>query len=511
LPPASRATLLPNVVVPLLVLLAVAIAARVGTFANPVIGFDEQFYLLVGDRMWHGMLPFVDIFDRKPVGLFLIYAAARGLGGDGFLQYKLVALVSVVATAFVLYRMARRGAAPFGAIAAALLYILWLDFMEGEGGQAPIFYNLPMITAAAATVHALRHPAVRRRSGGIAMLLVGIALQIKYSVVIEGVYFGCALIVLAWRSGDRGAALLGSVVIWVACALLPTALAFGYYAAIGHAQDFLFCNFLSLFGQGRSANAVQLAGLAAIVGILLPLVLFLAIGWRGRERRDPAADQRGFLLGWLATATIGMVVYWRFVSPHYAMPLLLPLCLLLAPGLGVGRWRRIATLVLIAVAFVGGQIVMVQSTARKGGGAAARAVAAAAHSDGRCIYVYDGYPGLYMLAHSCLPSRWAFPGHLNMADESRAVALGVAPTDEVRRILATRPPAIVDDYPRFEFGNVATHAILAQVLARDYVLAACVPTGPVRVRLIYRLRSEAIAYHPAHCPSAMALSRGQPG
>ena len=47
-----------------LLLAVVAIAARAQTFGNPVIGFDEQFYLVVGDRMVHGALPVVDSFDR---------------------------------------------------------------------------------------------------------------------------------------------------------------------------------------------------------------------------------------------------------------------------------------------------------------------------------------------------------------------------------------------------------------------------------------------------------------
>ena len=61
-------------------LLAFAFLVRAQTFGNPVLGFDEQFYLLVGDRMLHGAIPYVDIFDRKPIGLFLIYDAIRELG-----------------------------------------------------------------------------------------------------------------------------------------------------------------------------------------------------------------------------------------------------------------------------------------------------------------------------------------------------------------------------------------------------------------------------------------------
>ena len=50
---------------------------RGATLGYPIIHIDEQFYLLVGDRMLHGAVPFVDIWDRKPIGLFLIYAATR--------------------------------------------------------------------------------------------------------------------------------------------------------------------------------------------------------------------------------------------------------------------------------------------------------------------------------------------------------------------------------------------------------------------------------------------------
>ena len=63
------------------------LATRTQTFGNPLLGFNEQFYLLFGDRMAHGgVLPFIDIFDRKPCGLFLIDAATRLLGSEGTLH-----------------------------------------------------------------------------------------------------------------------------------------------------------------------------------------------------------------------------------------------------------------------------------------------------------------------------------------------------------------------------------------------------------------------------------------
>lgn len=109
-----------------------------------------------------------------------------------------------------------------------------------------------------------------------------------------------------------------------------------------------------------------------------------------------------------------------------------------------------------------------------------------------------------MLTHSCLPSKWVFPGHLNTQDEASRDAIGVDPVAEMRRILATKPGAIVDDYPRFAFGNRATRGLLREVLAKDYHLAACIPTGPSRVRLVYRPGAGRV---PGHCPSAAVLNR----
>ncbi|WP_277978944.1 hypothetical protein [Sphingomonas phyllosphaerae] len=139
-----------------ILILCWAIVSRAQTFSNPVVGFDEQFYLLVGDRFLHGMLPYVDIFDRKPIGLFLIYAAARALGGDGFLGYKLVALTFVTATGFLLHHIAKHYVGRSAALMAALFYISWLNFMEGEGGQSPVFYNLLMVGAASLVLRASR-------------------------------------------------------------------------------------------------------------------------------------------------------------------------------------------------------------------------------------------------------------------------------------------------------------------------------------------------------------------
>jgi 4-amino-4-deoxy-L-arabinose transferase-like glycosyltransferase len=102
-----------------LLLLVFAFAVRAHDFGNPVIHVDEQYYLLVGDHMLHGAVPYVDLWDRKPPGLFLLFAAIRLLPGDGILAYQIVATLFAAATAGVLVLAAGRlGARPIGGAAA---------------------------------------------------------------------------------------------------------------------------------------------------------------------------------------------------------------------------------------------------------------------------------------------------------------------------------------------------------------------------------------------------------
>ena len=466
-------------------LLAFALLVRAQTINNPVLGFDEQFYLLVGDRMLHGAVPYVDIFDRKPIGLFLIYAAIRALGGDGFVQYKLVACGFVALTAFLIYRAARPISDAFAAGVGACLYILWLNFTGGEGGQAQVYYNLPMLGAAMLTWRAGRTGERMTALGCAAMLLVGVAVQIKYTAIFEGLFFGVALLCAQRRSGGSLAALIAVALVWIGCALLPTALALLSYWRIGALQPFLFANFISIFGRMPDPFAAQMIGLIKLCGILLPLLLLCISSLRRYDFAGKPASK--FPVLWLGAAILGVLLFGSSLSPQYGMPILVPACIAAAPFFVRARQARLLAGILLAAALIAGQITLEQSESGKGGRAQAIVLAQAAQPHHGCIYVYDGYPALYMLTHSCLPTRWVFPGHLNTSDEASAKALGVDPMSEVRRILAMRPEVIVDRAPAYELGNPETHALVENALARDYHLETKIKTGTARYQLVYRL------------------------
>ena len=483
-------------------LLLLALLLRAGTLGDPLHGFDEQFYLLVGDRMVHAQaLPMVDIFDRKPLGLFLIAAAACLGPGDPLIPFQLLALGAATGTACLIHALVRRSAGLRAAWGGASLYLAWLAFLENDGAQAQVFMNAFMGFAAWLTARAVAGPRLPVAHASAAMLSAGLALQIKPSCVFEAVFFGLALLWCAHREGTRTRRLAGLALLWIAAGLLPSLAAFAAYAALGHAPAFLFAQFVSPLAKLPDPAGVTRVGALQIAAILaLPAIL---AGMAPRALTAQARAERRFVYAWLAAALLGLAAWGVFTSPQYAAGALLPLAVAAGYGFESARARWLPPLVAL-VGVAASEVVTLEVRHTRGGPAEAALLARAAQPrHGGCLFVYDGPPALNRLTHSCLLSRYIFPGHLNMANEASARSLGVDPVAETRRILAQHPETIVDSWPGYSLGNRATHAVLAAALARDYRLAFALRLPHGKMKLVYR-RSPAPLLPP---PDARAMIR----
>lgn len=463
----------------------VALLLRMWLFGNPVVHIDEQFYLLMGDRMLSGTLPYVDIWDRKPIGLFLIYAFAC-LSGDGTVQYQVLATVAAGLTAFTVFRIALHLATPRGAVAAGVAYLLYLLVFNGAGGQSPVFYNLPMAVAALILVRAVSAEASARALllyGAGVMALVGVAIQIKYTVVFEGVYFGCVLLWMAWRGGVRPAGLAGMAAAWASIALLPSLAAWTTYWSMGEGDAFVHANFLSIFGR-RQALAPALGRLAVTTAILTPfwLTIFAAPRWITAPRADTSV--RAVAQGWAVAAVAAYVVMGGYYD-HYALALLPALCVVAAPMLGhAGVGHRFTALLLAIGLLVGGIATFIRW--RDHGSSAQIARMTAMIPPGSSLFLLDGDPVLYKTMHARFVTRYVFTSHLTNVNE--AEALGIDVRSETQRILKQRPEYIVMvDAPRAKTINQSVRAKVQQAVDDHYQLTGRAPVG-VKDYLIYRQR-----------------------
>jgi len=451
----------------ILLLTLVMFVTRAWEFGNPAIHVDEQYYLLVGDRMLGGALPYVDLWDRKPVGLFAIFAATRLLPGDGVLAYQLAAAVFALATGWLVHLCAEKlGASRAGALAAGVAYLLWLPLLSGRGGQSPVFYNLFVTGAALLTLSlpALADAGERRKivaRGAAACLLAGLAIQTKYTPIVEGAFFGLVHLFYLRRAGADWVVVCAAALLWMALGALPTLIVVAAYRRHGPAifEAFWFANFASV-ALRRSYPAAKIAG--RLAGTWAQLSPFVVAGIAfARDAGWPAEKRIAF--GWLAAALIAYAMIGAFFD-HYALPLVAPLAVVAAPLLGRRALYRWTTLAAGAAVFIG------KLPAAPYFGREVRAVSRVveANSRGRCPYVFAGDSVIYLLAHACIPTRYAFPSTL--AYEPERGATGIDEAGEVRRILDTRPPVIVTLSAPLAPWNAESKAAVEQRLGADYRL-----------------------------------------
>ena len=329
----SATTRAPAFAYRLAILIAVAISTRLITFGNPILYTDEEFYVAAGRAMIEGALPFVDIWDRTPIGVFLLYAVPGALPfAAGIWLYQAMALACAAATAVIVARLADVAGWTRGGTLAGIAYLVWITIAGGQGGQTPVFYTLAMALAVWLIVD--RRGAMFWR-GAVAMLLVGLAIQIKYTMALEGMYLGLWLMLDDWRRtretpvpkiGVRKiGAVLGRGAVLAGLAVLPTIITVAIYAHLGTLAAFTFftfANFASIFARKADPIAVDLANLAKAAAILLPLLAMAAAGLvTAQSPTAPAeriAGSRVFLTGWLLAALLAFALLPPWTD-HYTL------------------------------------------------------------------------------------------------------------------------------------------------------------------------------------------------
>ncbi|MBZ6378097.1 hypothetical protein B5C34_01555 [Pacificimonas flava] len=452
-----------------LVVAAAALVIRLPALGDPNYHMDEQFYLLFGEMMTQGALPYVDVWDRKPVGLFLLYAVFA-LFGDGLLAYQLGALLAAGGTAMLICAAAMRRTGPAVAAAAGIVYLLALEFFMGGGGQSPIFYNLPVMLAFLLLLRSCeREGETDIFPGAAAMLLCGLAVAVKPTALFEGAGIGLGFLWLWHRRGVGFRPLLQRVFWFALCGGGPSLAGAALMYALGAGPAYIQAAFISVFertAEGSLGWPQARKMLILLSPLMAPTLLFCALG----KARAPLAF---YVVG----AFAGFFVVPNFFV-HYALPLLPPFILAAVWMFRSDRLRGVYLAVLALMLAVPGQRLSAEPHLRSKETTAALARTVGAHLDGGCLYVYDGPVSLYRETGACKVTPYLFPEHLNFARERFALP---QPADEAMRgALAARPAVIVTrPRPIVPAPNRQNFALLSEELERSYEPVATLPETTV--------------------------------
>jgi 4-amino-4-deoxy-L-arabinose transferase-like glycosyltransferase len=448
------------------VLLIATFATRAIWFGDPVAEFDEQLYSFIGWRMTQGDLPYVEVWDRKPFGLFAIFALAHWLFGPGPIAYQLVASVSAFAGTILVYILSKELVDRASAVVAGVLYLMLMAAYGSYSGQSEIFHT-PLMLAMLWLLRDWRRPDATRRAL-LAMLIGGIAMQVKYTVLPQCLFFGAYALYGQWRAGASLPRLAGLAAMFAVLGVLPTALVGLLYAAWGHFVAFWFANFVSFFD--RAPSPYGRIGGKQLVGAI-PIAVLVGMGFYAALRLNPPRDWRtyGLYAGW-GLAAIGTVLLPATVYLYYYGALVPAAVLVALPLID----RKAPAKFIPAAFLLLGMAWILNLPDRYGHSQDERrtearlsaAIAPYVGQDTDCLYVFDGPTALYRTTGTCLPTKFIYPDHLNNALEIGS--LGVEQLDEIARILANRPGVIVTADIPVTFQRKENLALIAAATARDY-------------------------------------------
>jgi hypothetical protein len=310
-------------------------------------GRDQSIYAVVGDGILHGKMPYRDLWDFKPPGIFLVYALAQGVFGHNMLSVRILEVLGMIGLVFLFMRFAetffgRSRAGLIGGAVAALIHAQ-LDFWHTA--QPEVFGGY--LTFAALILATSRvHPQRRRYWVWFGTgLLFGLAFLFKPPL--GGGAFVCAAYLTKreqLRVGSTARALYAVLVVG-ASALLPIGLcAFwfwvrGAWPALHWTLAEFTPGYTALGWANRSASgmlyyaleeaffkfsALAAAGVLAMASIT-PI--------HGREREGTF-----LVLGIIAMQIAGVTMQGKFFPYHYAATLQL---IGFLAGLGLYKlWRR---------------------------------------------------------------------------------------------------------------------------------------------------------------------------
>lgn len=473
-------------------LCVVTVVSRLQILGNPIAGWDEDFYLAAARFMTQGAVPFVDFWDRKPIGIFLIYyPAALFPGWAGVFAYQAMGIASIIATGVLIQRFASSLGWAAGGGWAAIFYSLWSILLKGHDGQTPVFYNLLIVAAAYLIVKSipLKADGFYRRLA--AMLLCGVALQIKYSAIFESVYFGLFLVVAELAASARLQRLVVRSACYALAGVTPTLVVAAWYFSHGFGDQLIQANITANLLRGSDPLSMMARNFAVTSALVaLPVAAGLWNVFRnGPWLQRPQAER--FLEGWLGAAIAGFVFFPPWFD-HYAIPLLMVACLAAAKWLDGMAYRPRMLFALAAVIALAGQALFYfrgldQGNTKQLAQLAEAVGINAGNHDSGALFIYRAPHALYWLTHRPSPTRFLFNGTLSTARERPS--LDIKQEDEISRIFSVEKPEVVvmrsPQTDRRKNEVVAVKNLVLLYLSSSYRLTSVVRLGKQDV-LVYR-------------------------
>lgn len=499
----TRAPMRPVVV--LAVLLVLTLLVRLPFFFPAVIDWDESTFVLIGQSILDGHLPYTELWDVKPPLLFGVFGGLIGVFGHSIAGVRIAGALLVALTAWLTFLIAARRWPRSVAWLAAILTILTTSLIASGQATMSEHVMLPFLMAALWLLLDGRMTTGRMLATGA---LVAAASLVRLNVVYTAAAIGLVIVV---RASRRGESPLRPALSYVSGGLAVVALVALPFVVAGQAGQL----WNSVIGAGLARAAGETPVFERIpafmraafetwtsasgghrfwIGYFVWIGMAVGLGsaWLARTR-NRAAHQDSITLAVVAVSVVAGILMSGGVFHHYLIQLA-PLSVLLSVALvadphravrGVS-WITAAGLALMSLQPVGVEYKVVQTRFALGEDLPhGRAYSIAAYLERenpqrQPILVLTDHI-IYWLVRATPPTPYlAHPSTLSRS--AMLERMGTTPQDELLRAFERSPLFVVID-PRSRItATPEVRALFDRLLAERYEEATV-----IEGRTVYRL------------------------
>lgn len=304
---------------------------RSPSYNKSVVDRDEGVYLLSGDAILHGGMPYREIWDPKGALLYFLYAFILKITGHSVLGLRLFTSLWIGLSAVLIFIIGRRLTDTAGGIFASLLFIAATSASDigALASNSEVFYLLPVLAGVYIMLFLKSGPLYLLGAG----IFLGLAFNIKSITIFD---FLSLLLSIFFIKKNEGSTFrtAGKALIFCIGFLIPLAFIAGYFQCKGCIDYFIDIYFTAPFRYVSSGldPLVAVEGLSkflyANILILWGLCLLAALSIYSCIGGMYGADRRiRFLIVWLVFIIIGIMLHHRFFM-HLFIQALPPLSIL---------------------------------------------------------------------------------------------------------------------------------------------------------------------------------------
>lgn len=309
-------------------------------------GRDQGIYAVVGDGLLHGKMPYRDLWDFKPPGIYFIYALAQALFGKSMVSPRWLEVFGLILTVVGFRRLGEVffGSRAVGLLGGAMAALTHAELEFWHTGQPEAFAGFLTVGALVLLV-----AEVERKRRPLIWIGVGVCFGICFLLKphLGGGALVCAAHLARTEFAERGSVKRAatSVCVLGAATLLPVVLCIGWFAIRGAFGDLRWTLFdfapgytmiswhghtaPEMFYMAIEEGLFRFSALAA-VGVIAALIL---TPMHGRER-----EALFLVFGVMSVHFAGIAMQAKFFQYHFSATL--PLVCFIG-GLGIYKlWRR---------------------------------------------------------------------------------------------------------------------------------------------------------------------------